>query len=239
MSEGGILTGKAICAEVEGGGIVIDPWEPSQLSEDVFEWPKHGLVNSASYDLRLGNKVAVYKNVTYFIQGRVAFLNGNTRDPVHGELLDLTRIGDGSMINVDPGGELDSKKKQEVYEFTMDPNRGWLCKPGIGYLMHTAERILTNRYVPVLDGKSSVGRLFTTAHVTAGYGDAGFDGQYTLEVTVTHPTRIYPGMRFCQVRFHTQVGEAMDYQKKGHYVGKSSMGPVASMTYKQFEEDVR
>ena len=48
--------------------------------------------------------------------------------------------------------------------------------------------------------------------------------------------RVYRGMRFCQMRFHQISGELMDYQEKGHYVGEASMGPVPSMSYKQFEK---
>jgi dCTP deaminase len=104
--------------------------------------------------------------------------------------------------------------------------------------MHTAERIVTDSFVPVLDGKSSLGRLFMQVHATAGYGDPGFDGQYTLEVTVTQPVVIYAGMRFCQIRFHTLVGfQRTSYQAKGHYIGPLAEGPVASMSWKQFAEE--
>lgn len=217
MSEGGILTGNAICKAVRDGTITIDPWVPGQVNHEEA-WELHGRVNSGSYDLLLGDAVAVYRAVVYLAGA------GIERD-------------DGSHLFVNPAGELDAKKKNEVYVFNMDSKKGWLCKPGIGYLMHTRERILTYEYGPVLDGKSSIGRLFTTAHVTAGYGDSGFNGQYTLEVTVTHPTRVYPGMRFSQIRFHTMVGEPIDYSQKGHYVGAASIGPVPSMTWKQFEEE--
>jgi len=89
--------------------------------------------------------------------------------------------------------------------------------------------------VPVIDGKSSIGRLFIAMHITAGYGDTGFNGQYTLEVTAVHPVIVYPGMRFCQMRFHTTVGEVLDYANcDSHYTGANAMGPVASQAYKQF-----
>jgi dCTP deaminase len=237
MPDAGVLTGPQICAEVENGAIVIDPWEPGKVIEDPERWDDHPQVNSASYDLSLGNKVAVYKNVTYFIQGGVhahfyrtgKFLTDPSFDPTAYANVD-------KMLQRDPEGVLDTRKKNDVWEFTIDPERGWLLRPGIGYLMHTHERVLTDRYVPIIDGKSSIGRLFVTAHVTAGYGDAGFNGQYTLEVLATYPTIVYPGMRFCQMRFMTHVGRPRDYKTKGHYVGAASMGPVPSMSWKQFEE---
>jgi len=239
VSEGGILTGKAICEAVASGLITITPWAPAQLVERA--WTDHRYVNAGSYDLLLGDYVAVYQAVTYFIHKDVALFEYEAKSyydratKVKGG--EDHYIGNGSAIYMDPTGVLDSKKKNPVYLFKMDPTLGWLCKPGIGYLMHTRERILTSCYEPVIDGKSSMGRLFTTAHVTAGYGDPGFNGQYTLEVTVTHPTIIYPGMRFCQMRFHTMVGEHMDYAAKGHYTGNNAMGPVPSMSWRQFEEE--
>lgn len=110
---------------------------------------------------------------------------------------------------------------------------GVVLLPGVGYLMHTRERVRTDKYVPVIDGKSSIGRLFVQVHVTAGYGDPGFDGQYTLEVVVTHPIRLYAGMRIAQVRFHTIVGDVEEYA--GNYTGEAAMGPVPSKAWKQFQ----
>lgn len=128
---------------------------------------------------------------------------------------------------------LDARKEHEVNTEVID-NMGFLLSPGRLYLMHTEERVFTSKYVPVLDGKSSIGRLGICVHLTAGYGDSFFDGQYTLEVTAVQPVIIYRGMRFCQMRFHELVGEAIDYRAKGNYTGKSSMGAVPSMAYKQF-----
>lgn len=110
---------------------------------------------------------------------------------------------------------------------------GLVLHPGELYLMHTEERVYTRLFVPVLDGKSSIGRLGVQVHLTAGYGDPGFDGQYTLEVTTVYPVRVYAGMRFCQMRFHTIVGELRQYE--GNYVGEHSDGPVPSQVWKQFK----
>lgn len=119
------------------------------------------------------------------------------------------------------------------------PTNAWTfevftLEPGELYLMHTEERISTNRFIPVLDGKSSIGRLGICVHLTAGYGDPGFDGQYTLEVTTVYPVQVYAGMRFCQMRFHTTVGEPALYQ--GNYTGEHSTGPVPSRVWRQFKE---
>jgi dCTP deaminase len=126
---------------------------------------------------------------------------------------------------------LDPKEVNPTRSFEMGPE-GYILQPGVGYLMHTEESVGTDKYVPAIDGKSSIGRLFVMVHVTAGLGDPGFNGQYTLEVLTTYPIRLYPGMRICQVRFFTLVGDVDLY--KGHYKGDSAFGAVASHAYEQF-----
>lgn len=125
---------------------------------------------------------------------------------------------------------LDSARENPTEEFLF--TRSLDLYPGRLYLMHTIERVCTRTLVPIVDGKSSIGRLGVFVHVTAGYGDPGFDGQYTLEVLATYPTRVYAGMRFCQIRFHRLEGEPIDYQVKGNYPREPA--PVASRSWKQF-----
>jgi dCTP deaminase len=162
-------------------------------------------LNPASYDLTLGETVRVYRAWVH-----------DCHEP--------GKVADGSRLYA-RDEVLDVRQRSETLDFRM-PDTGWCLRPGIGYLMHTVERIRTNRYVPVIDGKSSIGRLFVAVHITAGYVDPGFDGQYTLEVTAVHPVRIYPGMRICQVRFHSPEGEIVLYD--GHYTRDKAMGPVSS-----------
>lgn len=233
MSEQGILSGYDIWQEMEAGEIHVSPPPPEEN------------LNPASLDLTLGSKVAVYRSSVYFIVGDRAYYYDEETGLVKnalGEAMSLDNPFVDRQLAANPMCVLDSRKKNDVFTFDMNPQRGWLLKPGVGYLMHTAEKIHTKKFVPVLDGKSSLGRLFMTAHVTAGYGDPGFDGQYTLEVIVTHPVIVYPGMRFCQIRFHTLVGRSpghTTYERTGHYVGEAAEGPVPSMSWKQFEEQQR
>jgi dCTP deaminase len=169
-------------------------------------------LNPVSVDLRLGEEVAVYSDVVHASGGLVSsYLSQNT-------------------------GTLDARKENKVHRFTI-PKEGYVIQPGVLYLMHTLERVFTKGYVPVLDGKSSIGRLGIKVHETAGYGDPGFDGQYTLEVTCVHRVRIYAGMRFCQMRFHTMLGEVELYGHRSNYTGVLAKGPVPSRSFKQFERD--
>ena len=205
MSTGGILTDLAIREAVDKGEIEIDPFDAKQL-------------NPASYDLRLGEGVAVYDAWVY--------TSAEESQPNCGQHL--------SAYGPDP--VMDPRREPRLTRFTIEPD-GFVLRPGVGYLMHTAERIATKRFVPVLDGKSSLARLFVSVHATAVYGDAGFDGQYTLEVTVTHPIVVFAGMRIAQIRFHTMHGEVGKLYS-GNYTGETSKGAVASRAYKQFEIEV-
>jgi dCTP deaminase len=207
----GILTGREIAKQRSEGRINIDPWDDDRI-------------NPASYDLSLGGEVKVYKNAVF--------------PETSPDLNNLTpRWCVTSFLKQ---SALDAAKDNEVHSFQLNEGDGFLIFPGIGYLMHTRERVFTEHYVPIIDGKSSIGRLFVKVHETAGYGDPGFDGQYTLEVTTMQPIHLYVGMRICQVRFHTVVGEVASYQDhKSNYTGTSALGAVASRAWQMFVEGDR
>lgn len=140
------------------------------------------------------------------------------------EVLVYSRCGEPHLL-------LDAKKDNPTCVILIN---GWLdIQPGHLYLMHTVERVRAARFVPILDGKSSLGRLGVSVHQTAGYGDPGFDGQYTMEVTCVLPVRLYAGMRVAQIRFHAVQGEIEMY--RGNYVGEAASGVVASRSWRQFK----
>jgi len=129
----------------------------------------------------------------------------------------------------------DVKSEPTRFRHALIEPKGFVIHPGKGYLMHTVERVTSRKYVPVLDGKSSIGRLFVSVHQTAGYGDIGFNGQYTLEVTTMYSIRLYAGMRIAQMRFH-EVRGLVGKIYSGNYVGEAARGPVPSKAWKQFKE---
>ena len=88
----------------------------------------------------------------------------------------------------------------------------------------------------MLEGRSSVGRLGIFIHATAGFGDVGFDGYWTLELSCVQPVRIYPGVEICQIYYHTIDGEYVPY-RSGKYQGNTGVQP--SMLWKDFREDER
>ena len=69
--------------------------------------------------------------------------------------------------------------------------------------------------MPEISGTSSLARLGITVHKTAGYANLGHHFKWILEVEVTHPVKIYPGMKIGQMYFHTSVGD-----NNLQYIGK-------------------
>lgn len=106
---------------------------------------------------------------------------------------------------------LDMKRDNHSKELTIS-DEGLMIYPGRLYLAKTVEYTEThNGLVPMLEGRSSIGRLGISIHVTAGFGDVGFRGCWTLEMTCVHPVRIYPYVEICQIYYHELLGEYNPY----------------------------
>lgn len=126
---------------------------------------------------------------------------------------------------------LDMKKKNNASELSIPPE-GLLLEPNKLYLGRTSEYTETHNLVPMLEGRSSVGRLGLFIHVTAGFGDVGFKGFWTLEIFTVHPIRIYAGVDVCQIYYHTILGEYNTYTSN-KYQGNKGIQP--SLMFKDFE----
>ena len=87
-------------------------------------------------------------------------------------------------------------------------------EPGKLYLGRTLEYTKTKKYVPMLEGRSSIGRLGMFVHITAGFGDIGFEGFWTLEIFVVQPLKIYPNVEICQIYFHSIDGDYDEYKSE-------------------------
>lgn len=105
---------------------------------------------------------------------------------------------------------LDMKSANRVRRIDI-PSDGLVLSPNQLYLGRTAERTETRDLVPMIEGRSSVGRLGLFVHVTAGFGDVGFCGYWTLEMFAVQPVRIYPGVPICQIFYHEIAGEFTEY----------------------------
>ena len=92
------------------------------------------------------------------------------------------------------------------------PESGLVLNPNQLYLARTVERTETHDLVPMIEGRSSIGRLGLFVHVTAGFGDVGFKGFWTLEMFAVQPVKIYPGVQICQIFYHEIAGDITEYQ---------------------------
>lgn len=112
------------------------------------------------------------------------------------------RLHEDLLIYERPGGQpLDMRADNPTRRLRI-PAEGLVLEPGRLYLGRTIERTETRGLVPQLQGRSSTGRLGLSVHVTAGFGDIGFRGFWTLELTVVEPLRVYAGEQVCQIIYH-------------------------------------
>ena len=125
---------------------------------------------------------------------------------------------------------LDMKKSNRVEKIII-PSNGLVLEPNRLYLGRTVEHTETKNLVPMLEGRSSIGRLGLFVHITAGFGDVGFRGFWTLEIFCVQPIKIYPNVEICQVYYHTIEGEHENYSN-GKYQNNKDIQP--SLLYEDF-----
>ena len=127
---------------------------------------------------------------------------------------------------------LDMKSENTATKMVI-PEEGLLLETGKLYLGRTIEHTTTESFVPMLEGRSSIGRLGLFVHVTAGFGDVGFSGYWTLEMFCVQPIRIYPGVEICQIFYHSIDGDFEKYSSNKYQHNKEVQ---PSMLYKDFEK---
>ena len=128
---------------------------------------------------------------------------------------------------------LDAQAHNTITYFEI-PDEGFVLEPNGFYLGVTLEYTETHAHVPFLEGKSSTGRLGIDIHATAGKGDVGFCGYWTLEISVKQPVRVYKGMPIGQLIYFPVDGEIeIAYNKKTNakYSGQPEK-PIESMMWK-------
>jgi dCTP deaminase len=128
---------------------------------------------------------------------------------------------------------LDAKKHNQIEYFEI-PDDGFVLYPHIFYLGVTLEYTESHAHVPFLEGKSSTGRLGIDIHATAGKGDVGFCGNWTLEISVKQPVKVYEGMPIGQLIYFPVDGEiAVKYNQKANakYSGQPNR-PIESMMWR-------
>jgi dCTP deaminase len=127
------------------------------------------------------------------------------------------------LIGIEPWD--DKRVGPNSYDVTLDPtikrytaaildhkcNNAMITEsiPGSGLVLNCGEFILgsTSEYcnnyanclVPMIEGRSSIARLGIQTHCAAGFGDLGFCGKWTLEITAACKVRLYPFMPIAQL----------------------------------------
>lgn len=177
-----MLTGEGIKNAILTGDIMISDFDEKRL-------------NPNSYNLRLGDKLLVYRLIKHHFAIRSDYDKCTKFGNVLYELTD-------DLMNTN---YLDPRKDNPTIEYPI-PENGFILYPGELYLGTTMERTFTEKYVPMISGRSSIGRLGIDIHKTAGFGDIGFDGKWTLEIVATVPVLVYPGMEICQIYFESPEG---------------------------------
>lgn len=98
---------------------------------------------------------------------------------------------------------------------------------------------LADDIVARIEGKSSLGRLGLLVHATAGFVDAGWDGQLTLELfnLAPRPIVLRPGMKIAQISF-MQMTTPAEYPYGSPELGSKYQGQTGT-TASRYEENYR
>jgi len=133
--------------------------------------------------------------------------------------------------------------KEDLSDLTepveIDPDGVFILHPGEFVLGSTLERVrVPNDLVARIEGKSSLGRLGLLIHSTAGFVDAGWNGQLTLELSnvASLPITLYPGMKIGQISFMTMTTAAATPYGSEEVGSKyqDQQGPIASRYWENF-----
>ena len=213
MFKGGMLTGDEIEKQIKKGGIFIDPYDPT-------------CINPNSYNLKLHPQLLVYKRGSEDNRANIVPAT-RTFDLKNNQNVLDTKNYKGypecpylESTQLDP---IDMNKDNEIIRFEI-PEEGLILQPGVLYIGRTVERTVSEKFIPMINGRSSGGRLGMSIHICAGFGDIGFNGTWTLEITVVEPLIVYPNIEIAQVCFFNPCG-SIKRQYRGRYYGQESPTP--------------
>ena len=120
----------------------------------------------------------------------------------------------GDILKVYDSPTLDVKNPSAT-KIIKIPENGLLLEPNKLYLGRTNEYTKTYGYVPLLSGLDELASLGMEIHITAGFGDNGFEGTWTLEIICANPTIVYPNMTIGRIYYYPLVGNpSIKYQGK-------------------------
>ena len=236
------LTGPEIKRQMT----LLNPHNPDGKPNIIIEPFFEECLGSNSYDLHLGDTLKVYKcTIPDGMKPAIEYVPGRKY-----YLIDWYESAEAyqehfkvKVYDVENPKYLINPCNAETHETVQIkiPSTGLILNPRFGYLGNTVEYTETYNLFPYIDGKSSVGRNFISVHETAGRGDDGFCGNWTLEITVKHPTVVYPNMRIGQIYYEKFEGNRKPYHqnKSSHYCGQREPTPAAIIPIDDFIQKQR
>lgn len=218
------LTGPEILKRMQtkNPDIIIEPFDMRCLGSNSYDLHLANTLRVYKHTVPMGMKPAIEYNGSRFLHSMEDwFVDKESYNlyKTHPEYYDVRN----PIRLIDPT----CAKHHETIDIKI-PETGLILSPEVGYLGATVEYTETRNLFPYIDGKSSVGRNFILNHHTAGRGDDGFCGEWTLEIRVLYPTVVYPNMRIGQIYYENFSGNRMPYDKNpaSHYNGQR--GPTAA-----------
>lgn len=125
--------------------------------------------------------------------------------------------------------DAETKETIDCSYFTMN-NKNYTLMPGEFVLGSTIETVkIPNGIAARFEGKSSLGRIGLSTHITAGFIDPGFRGNITLEIHNANavPIMMHAGMKIGQLCFMTLDNEVErpygSSELGSHYQGQNTV----------------
>lgn len=135
-------------------------------------------------------------------------------------------------INAAHGLDLRTADPREWFDLCRDDTT--ITIPPRGFILaHTEEFIGTAAHagiVPMLHTRSTMARWGVSVHQSAGFGDEGFCGRWTLEIVNPHPTPIHlpVGGRVGCIAFETVEGRSDPYVNR-YNISRADWTPEAML----------
>jgi dCTP deaminase len=201
-----LLSNSQILRHMESGNIIISPFNEKHL-------------NNVSYDLTLGGHAAFYRSPKEIEGYPTPAQVFNKKREIEGgggdlNLQDLKDLGYWTPFSDDPAA------RYKLIDFT---KTGYLALGSGQRILGHSQEFAGGRNVVTtsLQATSTAGRLGITVCMCAGWGDVGYFGRWTLEISNESP---YPivlpvGARIAQLCFHEVAKPTLgtSYEKKGSY----------------------
>jgi deoxycytidine triphosphate deaminase len=144
---------------------------------------------------------------------------------LHRKLLKPRVLGPTNVVDPYDGQNLewDTVEIDRTWGYVLQPNEFLLgaarerfdCRNSV-LMLNTYQY---HYFAPMYDGRSTCGRIGIASHITAGFGDYGFCGAFTLEIknNFPYPIRLREGMRIGQVYFDEVSSAESEFIYHGAY----------------------